>query len=272
MSHEHDYSFMDRPEILEVLFPVAYSPLYFRVPSYPLPGITRFIEVETGIKVGCGFWVRGKEFPTILHFHGNGEEAPGYEWIARFYNDRGINLFVADYRGYGLSNGRPTVSNTLFDAHQIFRSLKEIIRREGYSFNLFVMGRSLGSLPAIELAYHYQDELKGLIIESGSANNFRRLWSYLRLREKEKLLEESPILNKVKVRSIRIPTCIIHGELDELLPLEEGIELYNNSGAAEKNLLIVPGAGHNDLMIKEHELYFSKIKEFVQRAAKSHRS
>lgn len=266
MAHENDYSFLDLPEILEVLFPVAYSPLYFRVPSYPLPGITRFIEVEAGIKIGCGFWARGKELPTILYFHGNGEAVDGHDWIAQFYNERGINLFVADYRGYGLSNGRPTVSNMLSDAHQIFRGFKNIVEKEGYRAALFVMGRSLGSLPAIELAYHYQGELKGLIVESGSANNFRRLWSYLRLWEKEKLLEESPILNKVKVRSIRIPTCIIHGELDELLPLEEGMELYQNSGAAEKDLLIIPAAGHNDLMIKGHELYFGKIEEFVQKA------
>jgi len=242
MAHENDYSFLDLPEILEVLFPVAYSPLYFRVPSYPLPGITRFIEVEAGIKIGCGFWARGKELPTILYFHGNGETVDGYDWIARFYNERGINLFVADYRGYGLSNGRPTVSNMLSDAHQIFRRFKNIIEKEGYRSALFVMGRSLGSLPAIELAYHYQDELKGLIVE---------------------------LLNKVKIRAIHIPTCIIHGEYDELLPLEEGMELYQNSGAAEKDLLIIPAAGHNDLMIKGHELYFGKIKEFVQQALKA---
>ena len=37
------------------------------------------------------------------------------------------------------------------------------------------MGRSLGSMPAIEVAVKFQDEISGLIIESGLLDNFRRL-------------------------------------------------------------------------------------------------
>ncbi len=64
MSHQSDLSFLDRPEILEIIFPVVYSHFYF--PSAlgnSLPNAaTHFIEVEEGIKIGCGFWARGKEF------------------------------------------------------------------------------------------------------------------------------------------------------------------------------------------------------------------
>jgi len=267
MSNQIDLSLLDRPEILEVIFPVVYSPFYLsyniqfssaNVPSYS-------IEVEEGIKISCGFWVSGKENPSILYFHGNGEMVASHDWIAPFYNQRGINLFVADYRGYGSSDGKPTISNMIGDAHIIFKGLKEIIGKEGFNRSLFVMGRSLGSTPAIELAFNYQDEIAGLIVESGSANNFRRLWGYLGVTGQEAVLsEESPFLNKVKIRQVRKPTLIIHGEYDQLISVTEGEELYQNSGAQDKRILIIPGADHNDVMIVKQSLYFDTIEEFIK--------
>jgi len=266
MPDQIDLSSLDRPEILEVIFPVVYSPylpnyLQFaptNVPSYS-------IEVEKGVKIDCGFWVSGKECPSILYFHGNGETVATHDWVASFYNQRGINLFVADYRGYGSSDGKPTISNMFGDAHTIFKGFKEIIGTEGFKRSLFLMGRSLGSMSAIELAFNYQDEICGLIIESGAANNFRRLWHYLGLTEdKAALSEESLFLNKVKIRQVHKPTLIIHGEYDQIIAVEEGKELYQNSGAQDKKILIIPGADHNDIMVVNQSLYFDTIEEFVK--------
>ena len=262
-----DLSFLDRPEILEVIFPIVYSPFYLPdylqfsssdVPSYSM-------EVEEGIKINCGFWVTSNEDASILYFHGNGETVASHDWVAPFYNQRGINLFVADYRGYGASEGKPTISNMIGDAHTIFEGFKEIIDKEGFKNSFFVMGRSLGSVPAIELAYSYQDEIRGLIVESGAANNFRRMWEYMGVTGKEAdLSEENPFLNKVKVRQVQKPTLIIHGEYDQIISVTEGEELYKNSGAKDKNILIIPGAGHNDIMIADQNLYFDAIENFIR--------
>jgi alpha-beta hydrolase superfamily lysophospholipase len=267
VAEQIDLSLLDRPEILEVIFPIVYSPFYLSYNlSFSSPDVTGYpIEVEEGVKINCGFWVSGKEDPSILYFHGNGETVVSHEWIAPFYNQRGINLFVADYRGYGSSDGKPTIANMLSDAHAIFKGFKEIISKEGFKKSFFLMGRSLGSLPAIELAFNHQDEISGLLIESGTANNFRRLWSYLGLTEKEAAFsEESLFLNKVKARQVHKPTLIIHGEDDELISVKEGEELYQNSGAQDKSILIIPGVGHNDIMIVKQSLYFDTIEEFVK--------
>ncbi|MFW6112641.1 MAG: alpha/beta hydrolase [Chloroflexota bacterium] len=262
-----DLSFLDQSEILEVIFPVVYSP--FCLPDYtefPPSGATGyFIEVEDGVRINCGFWVSGKKHPSILYFHGNGETVASHDWVAPRYNQRDINLFVADYRGYGSSNGKPTISNMIGDAHTIFEGFKKAIREEGFRRNLFVMGRSLGSMPAVELAFNYQDEISGLIVESGAANNLRRLWNYLGSSAKERILsEESPFLNKVKIRQIHKPTLIIHGEYDQIISVQEGQELYQYSGAQDKRLLVIPRADHNDVMIVEQDLYFGAIDEFVK--------
>jgi len=265
MTDETDLSFLDHPGILQTIFPVAYSP-------FPLPDFLRFrsmavpvhtVDVENGVRIVCGFWVRGKEWPSILYFHGNGETVDTHQWIAPDYNRRGMNLFVSDYRGYGASEGKPTISNMMADAHVIFESFRGVLQEEGFADSVFVMGRSLGSVPAIEVALHYQDSIRGLIVESGAAHNFRRLWDYLGVSHGAAVGEESPFLNRVKVRQVHKPTLIMHGEYDEVISVEEGKELYRSSGAEDKRLLIVTGAGHNDIMM-DQDTYFGAVEEFVK--------
>jgi len=265
MSHESDFSFLDRPDILEVIFPIAYSPLSLLTDVFN-PSLsetaTRFIEVEPGVRIGCGFWPAGKEYPTILYFHGNGETAGIHEWIAPDYNLRKINLFVTDYRGYGTSGGKPTVTNMIQDAHPLFQGFKEILNNEGYINRYFVMGRSLGSIPALEIAFHHQEEISGLIVESGTAHNFRILWNHLGKTERD-IIENSDFQNKVKIRSVYQPTLIIHGENDQIIPVQEGKELYENSPARDKRLLIIPGADHNDVMVVRQDDYFQAIQDLI---------
>lgn len=119
-------------------------------------------------------------------------------------------------------------------------------------------------MPAIELAFHYQDEICGLIIESGAANNLRRLFSYLEADKQAIFSEDSLFLNKVKIRQVNKPTLIVHGEYDQIISVEEGEELYGNSGAEDKRILIIPGADHNDIMMINQDLYFDTIEEFVK--------
>ncbi|MFC2036022.1 alpha/beta hydrolase [Chloroflexota bacterium] len=267
MSHEMNLSFLEIPEILEAVFPLVYSPFsqggYLQ--SNPAGAKIQPVQVDKGINIYCGFWVQSQYSPSILYFHGNGETVASHEWIAPLYNRLGINLFVAEYRGYGASGGQPTVKNMLNDAHVILTSFQEVIKSEGFKGSIFLMGRSLGSLPAVELAFHRQDEINGLIIESGWASNLRRLWNFLGDTEKRLFLaEDSVFLNKVKMRQISKPTLIIHGESDQLVPATEGYELYQNSGAKDKELLIIPAADHNDIMIVDQNLYFNTIDKFVR--------
>ena len=74
----------------------------------------------------------------------------------------------------------------------------------------------------------------------------------------------------MKVRSVYKPTLIIHGENDQLIPLQEGQELYENSGANEKSIFIVPGADHNDIMMVRQEQYFKVIEDFVMTHSRNH--
>jgi alpha-beta hydrolase superfamily lysophospholipase len=266
MSRRDDLLPLDKPEILEIIFPIAYSHIDIE-PLQPESSnvATHFIEVEKGIKIGCKYFVEDKNYPSILYFHGNGETIFDQDQVASLYNRRGINLFMTDYRGYGVSDGKPTITNLLQDSHKIYNKFQKIVKQEGFCSDIFVMGRSLGSIPCVEIAYHYQGDLRGLIIESGSAGTFPFLLSYLNRDERLKLLS-SGFMNKDKIRSIHIPTLIIHGERDDIIPVQDGKELFKNSGATDKSILIIP-AGHNDLLFNGEDQYFSALGDFVNKYA-----
>jgi len=257
MESELMLSFFDAPEIAHVVF-------YPRRDSQPDPETAVYpVEVDDGIVIVCRFYAGGQQAPTILYFHGNGETAGDYDIISSLYTSRGINLFVADYRGYGLSTGTPAFRHMLADVHPLFRRLKEILRAGGYSDAVFVMGRSLGSGPAIEVAAHYESELQGLIIESGFCDAFRLL-SYIGLPLESPPQYRGGFPNGVKMGAIHLPTLVIHAAEDHLIPLREAEELVQRCVAAEKRLVVIPGADHNNLMMIGRERYFQEIQQFVQ--------
>lgn len=257
---EDAFEILDRPEILQsIFFPMRD---FGREPVGSASAMAHFIPIEENISISCRFYFDKKSSPNILYFHGNGEVASDYDDIGPLYTKIGANLFVADYRGYGSSGGRPTLSNMIKDAHLIFEGFKQFLDRKDFSGRLFVMGRSLGCTSAIELAYHYPDEFEGLIIEAGTADRLR-LFSHLGipLRFSDPELELIRAVNPGRrIRSIPIPTLVIHAEYDSIIPLEEGKDLYANSAAKNKHIVIIPRADHNTTLSRK---YFQAIKDFI---------
>jgi hypothetical protein len=255
-------SFLDQPWILKFIFYPRRDPRKSSVKNAK----DHFIEVEEGISIGCRFHVVDPDCPTIIYFHGNGETVGDYDNIAPFYNRMKINLFVTDYRGYGLSGGEPTVTKMIRDAHIIFRSFDDIIEEGGYGKDLFIMGRSLGSVPAIELASVQHRRFKGMIIESGLAGLFclsTGIPTFLHgLNIKINAAKEIEEFNK-KIGGIYLPTLVIHAQNDSLVPLAAGRELYDRIPSNDKRLFIVPNADHNTLIPVGGKRYFRAIGDFV---------
>jgi fermentation-respiration switch protein FrsA (DUF1100 family) len=187
-----------------------------------------------------------------------------YDEISPFYYQRKMNLVVADYRGYGGSSGTPTLTGLIQDAHVIFKEVREELSRRNLRKDLWVMGRSLGSISALELAYHYQKEMPGLIVESGFPSVVRIMF-HLGIPAPVTGLEEIDQECLERIKKIFLPTLIIHGERDSLVPVENAKEIYQHLGAEEKELLIIPSATHNDIMLVGFKDYFKAIQQFVER-------
>jgi len=255
-----NHPLLDDPEILRYVF-------YPRKDDRPMPSVQNatnvLVPVEGEISIGCRFYHAQERGPSILFFHGNGEIVSDYDFIAPLYAERGLNLFVADYRGYGFSGGTPTVSAMIRDAHPILDYFLEFLKKNRYTGPVVVMGRSLGSAPALELGSKHPDRLQGLIIESGFARTFDLLKSLGIPLPTPPPAEDTVVSNLQKISQIILPTLVIHAERDHIIPLQHGRDLYEACPSSDKKLVIIPGANHNDLLMVGQAQYFEAIVDWV---------
>jgi pimeloyl-ACP methyl ester carboxylesterase len=239
---------------------------YPRKAFSPCPGNAFDLEVpvEDGVSVVIRFYVEGENNPSLLYFHGNGEVIYDYDDLAPIYNDIGLNIIVADYRGYGSSGGSPSFTSMCHDAGLIMQKVQEELANRGFRPELWIMGRSLGSLSALELAAKYPDQIKGLIVESGFANVVRVMKGLDHFPREVELPEFDRECLEM-VQRITIPTLVLHGDMDEIVRHSEGEFIYQNLGTEDKRLLTVANAGHNDIMYVGMREYFAAIVELVQK-------
>jgi pimeloyl-ACP methyl ester carboxylesterase len=226
------------------------------------------VPVGEGVVIGGRFHLVQPTAANILFFHGNGEIAAEYDDIAALYNQLGLNFLPVDYRGYGRSTGAPTVTAMMRDAHLIHAFVRTWLKENGFTGPLLVMGRSLGSASAVEIAANYGEEIDGLIIESGFAFAVPLLKLLgVRVRNME-LKEEDGFGNLEKIGVYEGPTLIIHAEYDHIIPFSDGKALWEASPAADKKLLKIPGANHNDIFLHGIREYFDSIKNLAERVRK----
>lgn len=254
------FSPWDRPEINALIF---YPRRDFG--TFLPEGVQEvFFSVAPGISLGARFYPAASTDPLLIFFHGNGEIASDYDDAGAAYQKLGINLLVFDYRGYGKSNGSPSVKTLLPDALSVFDQAVEWLKARDFHGPLIVMGRSLGSAPALEIASQRPERIAGLIIESGFASS-RPLLELMGLGSLIPAGQVDDGFNNTrKIETVNKPTLIIHARLDELIPLEQADLLLKHSGARRKELIIIPGAGHNDIIYRCGLEYFRTIARFAQ--------
>lgn len=263
-----DYSALDRPEVLMYLFhPRAESGSPFRAAgSQPSPaGSTdMMIPVADDVVIGARFHMAEKTGGNILFFHGNGEIVADYDELGGVYNQMGINFLAVDYRGYGRSTGKPTVSAMMLDCHIIFGFVRNWLMKNDFKGPIILMGRSLGSASVLELAAAHRKAIDGLIVESG----FAYAGPLLQLLGIDLTAlgykEDQGFGNIDKIKEFRKPTLIIHAEYDHIIPFSDGQALYEACPSDDKSILKIPGANHNDIFMRGLQQYLAAVRKLVE--------
>lgn len=243
---------------------LARSIFFPRVDHSPAPAGAKDhrIEVAPGVTLSARHYVQDAAWPSVLFFHGNGEIVPDYDDLAPAFHGVGLNLFAVDYRGYGASTGEISVRGLALDPPVV----AEYFLNHAGTAKPFVMGRSLGSSPACDVALKFGSRFQGLILESGFAD-INPLLELLGAELPEDAQKEAAALfsNDHKLARIRIPVLILHGERDNLITPSHARLNYSMIPQGQGTLKILPGVGHNDLL-RLADQYFGALKEFTRRA------
>ena len=265
---KNEYAALDRPEVLMFLFhPRPETGAAYQGSGSndtALKSTDIMIPVAEDVAIGARFHMAGKSGANILFFHGNGEIVADYDELGSVYNQMGINFLPVDYRGYGRSTGKPTVSAMMQDCHTVFDFGRNWLLENDFQGPIILMGRSLGSASVLELAAAHNKLVDGLIVESGFALA-GPLLDLLGINiEVLGFKEEKGFANIEKIRSFDNPTLIIHAEHDHIIPFSDGQALYDACPAADKSFLKIPGANHNDIFMRGLNDYLAAVKKLVE--------
>ena len=222
-------------------------------------------RTEDGLNLH-GWFVPGKksspdeDLHTLLWFHGNTGNINHRLGNIKMLHERvPVNVFIIDYRQYGRSEGKISEKGTYIDAGAALAHLHS--RKEINQEKIIFFGRSLGSAVAVELAL--KEKCRALILETPFTSILemgKKLYPFLPV----SLLLKTKYDSLSKIRNIKVPILIMHGDKDDLVPFEHGKRLYDMANEP-KEFYTIPGAGHNDTHIVGGDEYFDVIRNFVKK-------
>lgn len=207
---------------------------------------------------------------VVLYFSGNAGN--------RFYRvgecialkKLGCDVVIFDYRGFGDNEGTTGESGFSLDAEAMWR---EVVELQGVPADKVVLyGESLGGAIATRLA-----ESKcqagtppgGLVLRSTFASMTETAGHHAWFVPVSLLLEDRYPTDQ-RIKNVTCPVLQVHGNADTLVTIEMAERLYDatperSETGIGKKLVVVPGAGHNDVLEVGREPYRREVKGFLER-------
>ena len=199
---------------------------------------------------------------TLLWFHGNaGNMGHRVDDLALIHHLLGVNVFIFDYRGYGNSQGKPSERGVYQDARAALAYLEG--RDDVNPDRIVYYGRSLGAAVAVELALHRRPY--GMILYSpftSLADMGAALYTFSPVR----LLAGNRLDSLARISHYHGTLLVIHGEADEIIPIEQGRALYE-AAAGPKSFYQIPGANHNDRLGDAGPDFWAACRRFLESLA-----
>ena len=220
-------------------------------------------SIGEGVQLFCRFFWAAPESPTIVYFHGWNESTDSLNVVAAYFTEAGINVFLTSQRGFGGSTGTSSLSSLVADSRLQFSLAVEWLKAKGYSGAVVVMGRSLGSVPALEVVCNTPDLIKAVILESAFCEITPFLKAIGAQLPLDGTFEKDGFSALEIIAKIKVPTMIFHGARDGVVPVAQAEKLQAASAARNKQFLIIPGADHNTVWKVGGKLYFQTIKGFI---------
>ena len=192
---------------------------------------------------------------VLIAFHGNADLARFLvPWAQAATRVTSVAVLIPELRGYDGLGGRPTYQDAARDA----RAARDYVTRElrGSDHRVAYFGHSLGSAIAAELAA--ESTPAALLLQSpfSSARAMARRMALPGLSLFWPLVSRVHYDTERRVRALSTPVSVAHGLRDMIVPARMGRAVYEAAGR-KGALLLVPGAGHNDVAERAPADYWS---------------
>ncbi|MFY0610565.1 MAG: alpha/beta hydrolase [Hyphomicrobiaceae bacterium] len=197
------------------------------------------LRTPDGVKLIAWYGAAQPGQPTLLYFHGNAGNLLSRAGRMGEYLSKGRGMLMLSYRGYGGSGGKPTEANNVADAGLAYHWLLE----QGVKpADIIVYGESLGSGVGVQLAEKHS--VGGIILDApytSIADVGARIYPFLPVQAL--ILDRYDSLSRID--RINAPLLIVHGDQDDLIPIDMGRKLFDRA-REPKQFSAIAGGGHAD--------------------------
>jgi uncharacterized protein len=182
--------------------------------------------------------------PVVVHFHGNAEQVGYLGWLALAYESRGVSFVAVEYPGYPGTTGGPSEDGIVEASEAALKHLTTELKID--RSRLVLEGQSVGTGVAVTLAARGWGRRLVLLSPYTSLPDVAaKALPFVPAR----LLMRDRFDSASRAGELKVPTLIIHGTNDQVIPYALGESLSKLIPGAK--LLTVEGGGHNDLWDRE---------------------
>ncbi|WNG93483.1 alpha/beta hydrolase [Mycobacterium sp. ITM-2016-00318] len=244
---------------------LIYFPTRDPVPSaaaYFPGGRDVVLDTEDGKHLGAWYLTApiGKPGPAVVVFNGNGGDRSGRAMLAVGLQRLGMSVLLFDYRGYGGNDGTPSEKGLAADARAAQAWLAA--QPEVDPDRIVYFGESLGAAVAIGLSLERPPAalvLRSPFTSLAEVGKVHYPW----LPVGWFLLDRFPSIDRIG--SVTAPVMVVAGDRDDVVPEPLSKKLYD-AAPDPKRYLLVPGTGHNDLVLAGGDRVMDEVGRFLSEA------
>jgi len=212
------------------------------------------ITTEDNIELLAWYHIKDiKKYKTILYLHGNAGSLENRIHKINHFENLNVNFLLLSWRGFSGNKGKPTEKGLYEDAKSAIRWLKNKGIKEE---NIIIYGESLGTGVATEIAQN--KNFAGVILETpftSMVNVGKTKYPFFPV---SFLLKDKYESDK-KIKNIKSPILIMHGEVDKLVPFWMGKKLYNLANEPKYSYF----SKYDDHMMEYNEKLLNELKKFI---------
>jgi fermentation-respiration switch protein FrsA (DUF1100 family) len=213
-----------------------------------------WIEAEDETRLHAWYFPAPEPKHVLLFAHGNAGHLAHRGSLMEYLRDEyQVSVMVFDYRGYGRSEGVPTVAGILLDGAAARKKLAEVAGVEVEE--IVLMGRSIGGAVVTQLAS--QTPPRAMILESTFAS-FKELAAF-HMPRLAWLVPKDKLDSAAAIATYPGPLFQSHGDADDTIPFAMGKRLFE-SAPGRSEFVVIPGADHNDGQGTE---YYARLGGFL---------
>lgn len=205
---------------------------------------------------------------VILYAHGQAHNMDFYwgraKLLANLESKNNYGVFMIDYRGYGMSEGKSSEEGLSEDVEA---SIEWLIENGVQQENTFCYGFSLGVAPTLDVIVNKTNFTPSkVIIESPLSSVENLAQSSTLINVDPRFISTLSFNNAETMKGINIPLYWLHGREDGYVEVSNGQLVYDNHSGAYKESHIIDNAGHADIpVIMGFETYLESINTFIQK-------